>query len=370
MKKDRKEFLTCFTGAISNNKLYVVHEILGTLMEYDLSDFSYRILAKIDLKVPQKRIEIKGMVIVEDVIYFTLLNSWNVIEYHLKTNQFKINGEDTQYIEGKRAIEAMYLYKNKLWLMPYYAGEKVRIFDLETKQYRIQQIVGSCLDENEKRTTEKNYVDYELSQDGMIYAIIYNSKYLVAINMSSEKYTLQNLGDTRKFSGINYDGKNYWISDYTNKIIKWNPKDGVLEEHFINALNRDEKREQIRLIYEKNDEICIIPTYTPYMIILNKKSREIVLKKYHDNIGRIHQNENRYFFYSGLVYKDKIILLPLSSNKLVILSKDFEIAQVIDNRLNKLDIEKYILKKGGEAEPIEELYGWGIKEFIEILVDS
>lgn len=366
MLKNRMEFLTCYTGVIQDNKLYTVHEGLGLLMEYDLLSFSYKVLTILKVGEKEQRVRVKGMVISNQVIYIILGNSWNIFEYHMESGQILINGDDKKYNDGALLIENCFLYRNEIWLLPCYANEYIRIFDLKTKQYSMRKPIIDELKYYGANVYKKSFLDYAFTNEGIIYAIIYKSEYIVSIDINTGQYFLYCIGGRKKLSSINYDGKNYWLSFFDSTIIeKWSPKNGIIEEYVIDEIDIDDTGQQIRFIYELQGKLYIIPTFVPYIFILNKKNKKISKMNYPKNFKRIHNNSERYQFFRDILYKDKIIVLPFAVNEMLLIDKKNNKVNFIESILSREDIEKYTIKL--ETGVIEEKYGYGIRQFLEHL---
>lgn len=369
MLKNRMEFLTCYTGVIQDNKLYMVHEGLGLLMEYDLSDFSYNVLTAIRIENMMSHVRVKGMTIVKNIIYMVLENSWNVIEYDIASKMIKVNGNESQYINGKMLVEKTFLFGDELWLLPCYCEEKIRTFNIKTKKYTIKKSIVDFLKPKEIEVKKKCFAEYEVTEDGVIYAIIYQSDYIVSIDTKEAEYTLYYVGAGKGLSSISKEGKNFWLSFFNdNMIVKWNPVYGILKEYEVDGIRIDEREQTIRLIYESDKNICVVPTYMPAFFSINKKNRNVIWINYENKFKRININRERYQFYSSVTNGDKRYILPFAVDKLLVLDMKSEKIITVNTGLSTNDIKKYIIKDQGKENPITEIYGYGIKEFINSFI--
>lgn len=366
MQRDRMEYLLCYTGVIWEEKLYVVHEGLGLLMEYDLRDFSYQVLTQIKLGEVRQHVRIKGMCLIEKVIYMVLENSWNVMEYHLDTGKLRVNGEDTDHKDGEELIEKIFRRRDELWLCPSHASQEILIFNFRTKQYRAADAIETVINKCAGAVDANCYADYATAGDGILYAIAYHSDCIVSIDMRSLEYLGYPIKRGKELSGITYDGKNYWLLFFDNHIARWNPKQGITEEYVIDGVTADNGEQPFRFVYEGEDEICIIPNYMPEMILLQKKTKEITRIQYSEEFVRI-GSKARYQFYGNLIDDKKIFLFPYAVNRLVLLDRDLHTVKCIECILRKKDIEQYIIKEEAKTGKISEKHCFGIRDFVEYI---
>lgn len=361
--------MTCYTGVIEGNKLYTVHEGLGLLMEYDLQKFSYKILCSIFSSMPQDFVRVKGLFIDSGIIYIILLGSWKVIEYYIDSKCIKINGSSSDYLNKQFLVEKITCYEKKIWLLPCYIGDTIKIFDFEKKTYIEKKAIGQYLIEEGKNINLDIFAEYETTKEGIVYAIVYESAYVVSINMVTEEYRLYDIGKDKKLSSINFDGKNYWLSYFdSNAIEKWSPLYGVLETYDIPQIKVDNRRQPIRMVYERKNKIYIIPTFMPDIIVLDKEKEEMPYICLKGKQKRIYKNGDRFQFLSSLMYKNMVILLPHAVNEFVLIDLETGLIKNIESRLTKFDIRRYIINPQLQYGMTNEIFGWGIKEFINDIV--
>ena len=371
MVKDKYEYLTCYTGVIENKKMYVVHEALGLLIEYNIEDFSYKILTRIEVGKTNQFIRVKGIILLQDIIYLVLENSWNIFEYHVCSKEMKVNGNGKQYIEGEFFVEKIILHNTKIWMFPCYIDEDIRIFDTNTKDFTKSKSIGSYLKECGFHVESMSFAYYEIINKDTIYAIPYRSNYIIIINLNLNEYKIFDIGIGNKIEHINYDGKNFWLNYFNRKTIaKWNAKNGITEEYMINNIEIDERGMPICYIYEKGENLLIIPSYGQRYILFDKKKRKETFVKYPDDFRRIRQNPQRYMFYDQIKCKDDIFFLPFACNNLLKVNIKNNTMQFIETRLCTEDIKKYIFKDMKNMQSVKELYGYGIEEFIHDLINT
>ena len=366
MFKDRREYVTCYTGAIKGNKLYVVHEGLDLLMEYDLRDYSYKVLANINPDEDKRRTRVRGIAILENVIYIAFECSWDILEYHMDTGKIRVNGMKKNCIEDMYAVECTYICQNEIWMFPCCINEKIRVFNTKTRIFSLKKSIGEYLKENGYYVEETCFGDYATSGNGIVYTITYESHFIIAIDMKSNKYKVFDMGEDKKIARIIYDGNGYWLSfSDSGMIVKWSPVNGIEKQYMINDVLIDERGLPIHYMYDGKESLFIILSYMQRIILLNKMSGKITYIDYPDDYKRINTNIRRYQFYEELIYKNYIIALPFSVNKLLQYNIESGEIKFFETKLCKEDIEKYILQDELKNKVITELDGYGVKEFIE-----
>ncbi len=366
MDKNRLEYITCYTGTIENDKLYLVHEGLGLLIQYDLYDYSYKILTKIELEKEKQPVRVRGIAILKNVIYMTFECNWNVLEYHMDTGEISLN--ENMCVEDAYAVERTFIHKNDIWMFPCYLNEAIRVFDIKNKTYDLKKSIGEYLKENGYYIEKTCFGDYASSGNGIVYAISYESHYIISINMQLNTYEVFDIGEEKKIARIVYDGKGYWLSFSNNGMIaRWNPMHGIEKQYMVNDIEVDERGLPIHYVYESKYSLVIIPSYMQKIIVMNKVSKKFTYIEYPYDYKRINANTRRYQFYEEFLYKNYIIALPFSVNKLLKFNIDSGDTEFIEIKLNKTDIENYMLQQELKDRVITEMYGYGVKEFIEYM---
>lgn len=343
-RKNDYKYLDCYAADIEGDKLYVVSVLFGIVLEYDLRDFSYKILTQINLPDSSQMVRVNSIIKSKHFLYITLWNSWNIFEYDIESEKLEVYGNDFEYIDGNELVVKSYLYQDRIWIFPYNVDQKIRIFHIKTKEFEVNLSVKEILNQRGYRIPKSSFICLDIFQEKCKCILaIYNSSYLIEINLETEKYNIYEVKPNARIEIMSYIDGQYWLSYIDNKNIKrWSPEDEILEM-YEPAKNYIQKERRYRYIFSYKEKVIIVPTYDKTICIIDKKTRKETILEYSKDIQRVH-NRDRWMFYGFIEYFDKILLLPFSMTHFIVIDLQNERLESYQSKFGTDVIYEYWIK--------------------------
>lgn len=364
---DDYKYLDCYTGDIENGKLYVVSVLFGIVLEYDLKDFSYKVLTQINLPDPFQMVRVNSIVKEEHFLYMTLFNSWNVFVYDIRNRQMKVYGNNFEYIDGKNLIQKSYLYHDKIWLFPYDISQKIRIFYLETKEFEINVSVEEILDQKGYQVQKGSLISLDVVQEkNKCILAVYNSPYIIEMNLETERFDIYEIKSNAHIEVMSYVDGQYWFSYTDNRIIeRWSLADGILETYESDNKNVQEAW-KYRFVFPYKEKIIIASLQDKIVYIIDKKSRQKKVLEYSKEIQKVH-NRERWMFQGFIEYNDKIILLPYSLTDFIVIDLQNERLESYSGKFGADVINKYWIKPRLPEWPLLENAVFDFSKYLDFI---
>lgn len=305
-------YFSCYTGLIEGNRLYAVNINVGLLFEYDLEDFSYKILAKIQFPNRNKPVRVWEIVKIENVFYFILEDTYNVWKYNLDTDKLTIikneaynSSESTLFINN-----AAFRKNDMIYLMPYYDKETISIFDCKREKFK-----------GEIQFTNSKNADKELLYLGIrkesVWIAIFNSSYLVEVNLQSGKEKFYIIEEKHNILGASLCGNDFLLLLTETGLVKWNPEDQIISKYALSISNIEEQKIVFHNAFETDTSMIIVPDYEPCIWIIDKATGNKNDIIYPDGFKKIHPNPERCLFMKVINNSEELILLPFSANMFI-----------------------------------------------------
>lgn len=349
-------YLDCYTGVVEGDKLYVVNVSFGMLLEYNLKSFTYKVLCPVNLPDITQPIRVNSIIKKENFIYMSLENSWNIFEHNLQTGQSKMYGDDFTYIDGSLLVRKSLAYGDEIWMFPYDdIMQPVRIFNIRTKEFETGISIGEYLLKRGGKINSEYRLDFHMFQeDNIIRVAIYNSPYIVEINMESCECKLYEVDCCPKIALMFYKNGEYLLSYMGSNILAvWHPNQGVSEKYCPEEIG-GQPDWTYQYIYADEEKIIAVPVKMRNVCMFDRKRQEISIINYPEDFARVH-NMTRWMYQDGLTYGEKLVLLPFSVNKFIIISLNNGEMETYSCRLQKDEIEKYCtVPRWTNSVPVDE----------------
>lgn len=267
--------------------------LLGSLPEEDI--FQNRVSSKI--------------VLWEDKIIFIPLNAKKIWIYNRNTSEchgIGIKKKDDKYMKFKM-FQAI-LYETKLFMIGSHYPAIV-CMDLENESLTYFEEV---FDELKEKKEELNdcfvRCDY-VQQQQYFYMASCLSNQVLKFDMSTCEYTWITVGsDKNRYSGITWDGENFWLAPRRNtSIVKWDGKDGIYEYTLPKEFMKDDWQ-LLGAVFE-NNRINFPGMRSQKMISISK----------FDNADII-VSDGQYSFYKRL--NDKYIVKQTIDGRIILQDKE------------------------------------------------
>lgn len=334
-------YLDCYTGVVEEDKLYVVNVSFGMLLEYNLKSFTYKVLCPINLPDITQPVRVNSIIKKENFIYMSIENSWNIFEHNLQTGQSKVYGSNFSYIDGSMLVRKSLAYGDEIWMFPYDIMQPVRIFNIRTKEFETGILIGECLLKTGGKINSQYRLDFHMFQeDNIIRVAIYNSPYIMEINMESCECKLYEIDGSSKIALMFYKNGKYLLSFMGSNILAvWHPKQGISEKYFPEEISAQPDW-TYQYIYADEEKIIAVPVKMQNVCMIDRKRQETSIINYPEDFARVHIM-TRWMYQDGLTYGEKLVLLPFSVNKFIIINLDNGEMETYACRIQKDEIEKY-----------------------------
>lgn len=165
-------------------------------------------------------------------------------------------------------------------------GHYPAVLKMDLDTYRISYIEEPFFLDREKETEELYFRGDFAYREGKIYLASCRDNSVLALHLDTHAYERIEIGKTEnRYSGITWDGSNYWLSPRLNTpIVKWDGKDQVTEYE----IPFSKKKNEISYsgIVENNNQL-IVPA------LADSEADTIILTEN----GRMEFEHKRYTFY-------------------------------------------------------------------------
>lgn len=361
------EYLDCYAGDIEDDKLYVVSVLFGIVLEYDLKNFSYKVLTQINLPDSSQLVRVNSIVKIKNLFYMTLWNSWNVFKFDIESKQLEVYGNDFEYIDGEELVVKSCMYQDKIWLFPYDIRQKIRIFHIKTKEFTVSISVEEILGKKGYGIKKENFICLDIFHEkNKCFLAVYNSPYILEVNLETENCNVYTVKHNAKIEMIFYADGQYWFSYIDSKIIeKWSPAGGILEVYEPQKMYTQDKW-KYRYVFEYGEKIVVIPTQDKGIYIIDKQTRQETVLKYSEDNQKVH-NEERWMFYGFAKYNDKIILLPFSMTHFNVIDLENERLESYSGKFGADIINEYYIKTRFSQSILVENNIFGFPEYLNFL---
>lgn len=338
------EYLDCYAGSIEEGKLYVVSVLFGIVLEYDLKDFSYKVLAKIDLQDSLQLVRVNSIEKINHFLYMTLWNSWNVFEYDIESKRMEVYGNNLEYIDGEELVVKSYMYQDRIWLFPYDLRQKIKIFHVMTKEFTVSISVEAILKQKGYEIKNGSLICIEIFQEkNKCFLAVYDSPYILEVDLETEKCNIYEVKHNAKIEMMTCANGQYWLSYRDSKIIeRWSPADGILETYEPQKICiQDEWKYRHMIAYK--EKVIIVPSQDKSIWMIDKRTRQETVLEYSEDILRVH-NKERWMFYGFVEYNDKIILLPFSMTHFIVIDPENQRMESYSGKFDADIINEYYIK--------------------------
>lgn len=342
--------------------MYIVNVLYGVLLEYDLCDFSYTVLERLEQDEFQP-LRIVSLMKLQSKFYFNLVDSWEVFEFDLNTKQIIAYGESLEEKKGQIIVKRSFYYNNEIWIIPYSIDDKIRIFNSNSKKIREIESIKNIAEKKGYTLNTEHCLSNILQKENILWTAIYRTAYIIALDMETKQLQIFSIGEDKKIESINYCEDEFWLSFYnTNLVASWKINYGIEEEYFakpIQAING----EALRFVYVTEKKIYGIPVRDNKICVIDKETGDSLSFEYPSDFRRTY-NEQRCMFYDFVVHEDKLILLPYSVNYFIVLDLISVKAEFYECRFERSDVMAYYIENRLIRDGLVESSSFHLLDFI------
>ena len=173
------------------------------------------------------------MIKTADAIWMIPCKAVAIAKYELASGSFtRIALPESLQLRGYKFFAAS-MWKNCLYMFPW-RGDCVIVYDTDNNSFRKEQLNDLVL-QGQYRFEQDEPVFYnsDCIVDNKIYLCINNRNLVAEYSFEEHRMKLFQIGNsTKTYSGIAFDGKDFWlISQRYKGVIKWNKDAGTLTEY-------------------------------------------------------------------------------------------------------------------------------------------
>lgn len=360
------KYITCFSGIVESNKLCVFNNRCALLMTYDLEDFSYEILSEFKVVRENKCVVIK-MIKKEDIIYLILQKQKCVLTYNLETNEIGVFGDLYDKAKEKQNVLNAFLYDRNIWIFPVYVKQPICFFNIQTKKWKEHRSIYNYFKAQNIYLDPDYFIDTIYQIENKIWSAVWNTPYVFFIDLDTMEIHIY---DTYcgPISSFSCDRKNFWLAvSGEENIINWAPQSGVCKKYTIDGINLDKESRQFWYICDTEQRIYMIPSSNNDIYAVEKGNGNVCALGLSGNYCRIKKNLSSQLFGLCLRYKDKLILLPYSIDRFVIVNLKDASLDFYVGKLQQDDYEQYYLMELFNAGKKMEETEYKLNDFIGLI---
>lgn len=360
--------LSCYTGVVEGDKFYTVDAVYGLLLEYNMKDYSHRILMQMDcISADKGHYFVKKIIKVKEVFYFFMGNSRDIISWSLSNHEFRVFENRTQDELRYKLTENAFFSKDKIWICPAYSDQPFRCFDIISKKVTEYASIEEHMLE-QGITLDGHHFIFTLVENDKLWVVIYYSPYIMSYDMIKNRWDCYSFNEFGKVSNICFDGNDLWICFmYKQVFISWTPERGITDTYEILDINFD-KGDPFMHIYGAQDYIYVIPTYDNDIYIVQRKTKKVYNTGFFQNYKRINTRAFMPLFYTCLRDGSRLVLLPYSVDIIVVIDLEVGHLQYIDAGMDQNDKKFYLDHYCWDQKVMIENSGLTLKEYVPYII--
>ncbi len=329
--KLRDDIMKIYVSAVElyDNKIYFFAKKYNLLFSVDISTSKLEFLDMIPEYDCCNNDLCSDMVLFEDKLFIASKKYEKIWVYNIKTNNWsmvKINNSGFQ----KTGFNQIIVDKEKLFFVGRYYPAIVSYNAISGDIEYIDKPYIDVKERLSKDPIEPYFGQSYFKKDDTVYLASCNDNYVLKLNLSTKEKIWYKVGDNNhKYSGINGDGKIFWLSyEYGIGIVKWDGENAIDEDVSLN-LGYDEAKWLLGVFSQKQSMIVANMVDNKSILIDRKKNiTNVINQKY-----CYYVNKNNFDCYQT----DDGILTLIDYNK-------FE--KKIDLDLSFSDVNNFYLKRG------------------------
>lgn len=311
-----------------DNQLIFIAKDINIIYSLDLKTGEIVIIDSIpEENVLETRLGAKIVHWKEELI-FAPMNAKKIWIYNIKTKQW--HGLERKKIEGNKTKLEMFeavLFKNTMFII----GSNypaIICLDLQTENMTYVEEPYVWLKEKKEELTDCYFRCGYVQKENFLYLASCLQNLVLKFNMETYDHEWIKVGDdNNRYSGIEWDGKNFWLAPRKNTtIVKWDGVDTAIE-YPLPAEFQDENFHFLGVVCEQ-DNIVFPGLLSPYKIVISDLEQE-----------EMRVMKGQYSFYKKI-------------NNMLLISQDLEgnihikdkegPYRKINCRIKKLRIRKYL----------------------------
>lgn len=310
-------------ACIYNSNIYFFENYTQTIMSMDLYSFNLEIKKKY---FGIHFLSVKSYLL-NDIIYFFSGNSLHVISYNVKKNEYK----DIKFKHNKKNINTIMCINKKAWFIPFELKEKVILFDMEKKEFIIDDNYSNIFTGYEKYKC--NYPTFDKT---VIWHAILGTNKIIGYDIETKEISEKIFSKEIKINTAYVFENNVYISEINNGNIVVIDLDKS-KENIIKT--KGLQRKTYSFIYKHDNSLYFLPRHGDSIAIINVENKKNINRK---NIY-IAKNQNQKSASIGCVFtEDKIIILPWGYTDIYVINKQSSKSKKLEIKIEQDEVFKYI----------------------------
>jgi hypothetical protein len=351
-----------------------VNGAFGVLLEYDLHDYSYRVLTQIPSigGNPHRGIRAIGLIKVEDSIFITLMCSWNIWEYDIGEDRLAMYGDDIGYKASDVVIGASFLCGNEIWAIPYSLSDPLIIFNIKTKTFSRHTFLADYLRSQPTSAGRQLLIHYKsetnilAETNSQAWITLDNSPYIVSVDFTKKEAKAYIVDKNETVHNVTTQGDSVWAALNNSKsFVRWLPDTGIAEKYTIDDLTLTNKQ-GLNFVVAYKDKIYAVPLRDNNIYVVDINAKRSYPLEYSDGFSRIFNHKRTYFF-GYLAYGDKLLLFPNSVNKLIEIDMANSRIREIECRFRKEDVFRHYIEPCLSFGAVWEKSYFDVADFAETI---
>lgn len=338
MTNDDLFYYTGTAGLIDGDRLYTVDTETTYLLEFDLKDFSHRVLSY-DALWDEDRIRmVMDIFKVGEELIFTMLFCSNVLIYNLKDGTHIEYGDGVQNFSGPQNVRS-YMHDGRIYIFPERIGSQITVFDTEKKEF-VDPITLPV--DREARDVEFMHLN---TSGSSIWFGAYDSSYIYTYNLDTHKYERFDVGNKYWLDGFFMTGQEMYLTlRGETALYRWSPADGLGDRYDITTMTLTKGHQWISDILSTENGLLCVSRYRDCGFIFDTESGRETAVIFPEGCRRI-RNVRSTIFKCELRYGDDILIIPNTMNMMVRINPATARTTAINTRMHVDDIKKYCARR-------------------------
>lgn len=334
--------ISCYTGIVEKDMLYTFNNITGQLMGYELKNFAYGILAAFDT-IQENRIRIIKIIKSGNILYLVPQNRKCIYVYNLKNRERKLFGNAEMVLEERQNICDAFMHGFRIVLFPAFIDEPILLFSTDTKKWDKYFSIRDLFKQKNIDLSENYYVAKSYQVKNSIWSAVAGTHFVFSVDLSNMDVCIYNV-QCRKIDDFFFDEKEFWIAEQDSQcIFSWNFNYGLEKKYQVNPMGHKYAVEVYECVYSSDEMIIAVPNFENCISIIERNSGRCHTLDLEGKLHKVRRLPN-YLWGAFFKYEDKLILLPLSVDKIVVISLLDRTVELHDGELRRKDYEKYHLR--------------------------
>lgn len=228
MMKDTKVKLLVKDCAKDGNIFYFIASEMNLIFSLDVTSLEIKIVSMIPEKVSVKKEYLGSITVYQDELYIGSIETKDIWIYNLKKNEWKkLERKDLPHI-GTGGLLQSFVYKNWIYMLGSSYPAIIKI-NSETKK---MIYIEKPFEEKEKDNIDDAFFRAQhVIKDDVLFIPCCLDNTVLLFNLNTEEYEWHKVGsENNRYSGITFDGKNFWLSPRLNSpIVMWDGEKSIRE---------------------------------------------------------------------------------------------------------------------------------------------